>query len=85
MADGGYRAELIENTRKAFGWVMEIVLRKDVTKKFEVIPEHWIVERTFALFESYRRLSKDFEFQADTSQTMIQLAMIKLMLNRIKK
>jgi hypothetical protein len=30
-------------------------------------------------------LSKDFEFQTETSQTMIQLAMIKLMLNRIRK
>jgi putative transposase len=85
MADGGYRGELIENTQKAFGWVIEIVLRKDITKKFEVIPKRWIVERTFAWFESYRRLSKDFEFQTDTSQAMIQLAMIKLMLNRIKK
>ncbi|MEN6619618.1 MAG: DDE transposase, partial [Rikenellaceae bacterium] len=34
-------------------------------------------------FESYRRLSKDFEFNPDTSEAMIQLAMIKLMLNRI--
>ena len=44
----------------------------------------WIVERTFAWFESYRRLSKDFEYHTDTSQTMIQLAMIKLVLNSIK-
>jgi putative transposase len=50
--------------------------RKDITKKFEVIPKRWIVERSFAWFESYRRLSKDFEFQTDTSQAMIQLAII---------
>lgn len=84
IADGGYRGELIENTRKTFGWIMEIVMRTDSPKKFEVLPKRWIVERTFAWFESYRRLSKDFEFQTETSQTMIQLAMIKLMLNRIK-
>ncbi len=84
IADGGYRGELIDNTRKTFGWIIEIVLRKDATKKFEVLPKRWIVERTFAWFESYRRLSKDFEFQTETSQVMIQLAMIKLMLNRIK-
>ncbi|HZL09738.1 MAG TPA: IS5/IS1182 family transposase, partial [Prolixibacteraceae bacterium] len=40
---------------------------------------------TFAWFESYRRLSKDFEYRTDTSEAMIQFAMIKLMLNRIKK
>lgn len=85
IADGGYRGELIENTRKIYGWIVEIVLRSDSTTKFEVLPKRWIVERTFAWFESYRRLSKDFEYQTETSQAMIQLAMIKLMLNRIKK
>jgi len=85
IADGGYRGELIENTRKIYGWVVEIVLRSDSSTKFEVLPKRWIVERTFAWFESYRRLSKDFEYQTETSQAMIQLAMIKLMLNRIKK
>jgi transposase len=62
-----------------------VVLRSDTATKFEVLPERWIVERTFVWFESYRRLSKDFEFQTETSQAMIQLATIKLMLNRIKK
>jgi putative transposase len=62
-----------------------VVLRSDSETKFEVLPKRWIVERTFAWFESYRRLSKDFEYQTETSQAMIQLAMIKLMLNRIKK
>ena len=62
---------------------LEIVLRKDDSPKFKVIPKRWIVERTFACFESYRRLSKDFEYHTDTNQAMIQLAMVKLMLNRI--
>ena len=51
LADGEYRGELIENTRKAYGWVIEIIMRKDKTKKFEVFPQRWIVERTFAWFE----------------------------------
>jgi putative transposase len=85
IADGGYRGELVENTKRTFGLVLEIVLRKDDSAKFQVLPKRWVVERTFAWFESYRRLSKDFEFHTETSQTMIQLAMIKLMLNRIKK
>ena len=85
IADGGYRGELIENTRKIYGWIVEVMLRSDTATKFEILPKRWIVERTFAWFESYRRLSKDFEYQTETSQAMIQLAMIKLMLNRIKK
>jgi putative transposase len=83
IADGGYRGELIENTKKMFGWVLEIVLRSDSSKGFQVLPKRWIVERTFSWFESYRRLSKDFEYCTDTSEAMIQLCMIKLMLNRI--
>lgn len=85
VADGGYRGELIEKTKTRFGWILEIVLRSDHSSKFTVIPQRWVVERTFAWFESYRRLSKDFEFLTNTSEAMIQLAMIKLMLNRIKK
>ena len=82
--DGGYRGELIEKTKITFGWILEIVLRSDHSSKFTVIPKRWVVERTFAWFESYRRLSKDFEYLTDTSEVMIQIAMIRLMLNRIK-
>jgi putative transposase len=85
VADGGYRGELIEKTKTKFGWILEIVLRSDHSSKFTVIPQRWVVERTFAWFESYRRLSKDFEYLIDTSEAMIQFAMLKLMLNRIKK
>lgn len=85
FADGGYRGELIDNVKRAFGWVVDIVLRSDDQKTFVALPKRWVVERTFAWFESYRRLSKDYEYHTDTSETMIQLAMIKLMLNRIEK
>ncbi len=85
IADDGYRGELIENTKTAFDWTLEVVLRTNDSRKFAVIPKRWVIERTFAWFESYRRLSKDFEFKTDTSEAMIQLTMIKLMLNRIHK
>lgn len=84
IADGGYRGELIDNTKRMFGWILEIVLRSDSTQGFQVLPKRWIVERTFSWFESYRRLVKDYEYKTDTSEAMIQLSMIKLMINRIK-
>jgi putative transposase len=64
--------------------VLEVILRSDTSNEFKVLPKRWIVERTFSWFESYRRLSKAFEYLPETSQAMIHLAMIKLMLNRIK-
>lgn len=85
FADGGYRGELIDRIKKKFGWVIDIVLRTDKKTNFQVLPKRWVVERTFSWFESYRRLGKDYEYNTDTSETMIQLAMIRLMLNRITK
>lgn len=73
------------NTKRYLGWILKVVLRKDEFPKFQVLPKRWIVERTFAWFERDRRLSKDFEFHPETSQARIHLAMIKIMLNRIKK
>lgn len=78
IADAGYRGQLIDKVKSSFGWVLQIVMRKEA-HKFEILPQRWIVERTFSWFESYRRLSKEFEYH-----TYTQEAMIKLMLNRIK-
>jgi len=85
FADGGYRGELVDNVKRIFGWIIDIVMRSDQDKEFKVLPKRWVVERTFAWFESYRRLSKDYEYLTDTSETMIRLAMIRLMINRIEK
>ncbi len=84
IADAGYRGELADRVKQCFGWVLTVVRRKD-SKKFEVLPQRWIVERTFSWFESYRRLAKDYEYHTHTQEAMIQLAMIRLMLNRIEK
>ncbi len=84
FADGGYRGDLVEKIKAAYNWVISITLRSDKTKKFEVLPKRWVVERTFAWFESYRRLAKDYEFLTDTSETMIKLAMIRIALNRLE-
>jgi len=85
ITDRGYRGDLIENTKRILSWIMEIVLRPDNSAKFQVLLKRWIVERTFSWFENSRRLSKDYEYKTDTSEAMIQLSMIKIMLNRSKK
>jgi putative transposase len=51
----------------------------------EVLPRRWVVERTFAWLGKYRRLSKDYEFLPESSEVMIYLAMIRLMLKRLDK
>ncbi|QHV00981.1 transposase, partial [Synechocystis sp. CACIAM 05] len=46
-------------------------------------PRRWVVERTFAWFGRYRRLSKDYEYLPTTSETMLYVAMVHLMLQRL--
>jgi len=42
------------------------------------------IERTFAWFGRYRRLSKDYETPTESSEAMIHLAMIRLMLRQLR-
>jgi putative transposase len=42
-----------------------------------------VVERTFSWLGRHRRLSKDYERKVQTSETFIQVAMIRLMLARL--
>lgn len=82
--DGGYRGEIIEWVRSRFRFCLEVVLRSDNLKGFVVLPKRWIVERTFAWINNHRRLSKDYERYPKTSETLIQIAMIRLMLRRLQ-
>ena len=57
--------------------------RSDDVTGFKVVPKRWIVERTFAWLYRYRRLSKDYEYLVSSSENMIYIAMIQLMLRRL--
>lgn len=74
--------DVISNLKGRFPKFKKIVA--DAAKKFTVLPKKWIVERLFSWVESFRRLSKDYEVLLETSQTMIYLTMIQIILNRIK-
>ena len=86
FADQGYGGdkmkEWVRRTFRPLGWRLQIV-KKIHPKEFEVLPKRWIVERTFGWFNNYRRLDKDYEYYPKNSETIIQLAMIQLMLNKL--
>ena len=82
-ADGGYAGELLEWAKRSMRRVLKIVQRTSA-HRFEVLPKRWIVERTFAWLGKYRRLSKDYETLPESSESMIYIAMINLMLHRLR-
>jgi putative transposase len=83
-ADGGYAGALRETARKLWRCALEIVKHCEL-HTFKVLPRRWVVERTFGWLGRYRRLSRDYERQAQTGETMVYLAMIRLMLTRLGK
>jgi putative transposase len=83
FADKGYQGTPVGLIWRCFGWIWHVVEREVGQSGFVVLPKRWIVERTFSWFESYRRLAKDYEYGTDSSEAMIQLAMTRLMINRL--
>jgi putative transposase len=82
-ADGMYEGSPVLWANLIGGWMLRIVRRTDA-KGFVALAQRWVVERTFAWLGRYRRLSKDYEYQVQSSETMIYLAMINLMLHRLE-
>ena len=66
--------------RKQFGWVLEIVLRSEDVKGFQVLPRRWIVERTSGWLGRYRRLARDYEHTTACSEAMAYIARTRRML-----
>jgi putative transposase len=52
---------------------------------FQVLPRRWVVERTFAWISHNRRMSKDYERLAATSEAFIYVAMTRLMVRRLAR
>jgi putative transposase len=56
-----------------------------IPKGFHILPRRWVVERTNAWITRYRRLSRDFEGLCASSESLIYIAMSRLMLTRLAK
>ena len=85
-ADGGYSGNpMVDWVFKLAGWVFEVIKRSDKAKGFVILPRRWVVERTFGWLGRYRRLSKDYEELAESSEALIYAAMVRLMLKRLAR
>ena len=85
-ADGAYRGEALATwCDTTGGWRLEMITRHPPVEGFVVRPWCWIVERTLGWMGRQRRLSKDYERQVQTSETLLELAMIRLMVRRLAR
>jgi putative transposase len=82
-ADSSYRGELVEYVQQWCRFVLDIVKRPPDQRGFQVQPKRWIVERTLSWLNPFRRLSKDYENTTASSESMIKIAHIHVLLRRI--
>ena len=82
IADAGHESrKFARELLRDNAWKLQIVKRRE--RAFKITGLTWIVERSFAWLGRNRRLSKDYEYKVQTSETMIDIAAIRLMLNRL--
>jgi putative transposase len=83
-ADAAYRGQdLATWCQTESGWDLEVVERTPGQRGFSIQPRRWVVERSLSWISRNRRMSKDYERKVQTSETLIQVAMIRLLLARL--
>jgi putative transposase len=86
----GWEVEVVSHPRRPRGmWVFpgeEIDYSLfERPKGFRHLPRRWVVERTLAWIGRYRRMSKDYEYLTSSSEAMVYLTMLRLMLRRLAR
>lgn len=100
-ADQAYTGPILDWIQQQVGWTVEVVERSPrrgfvvttdgqfqrvrLPAVFEPLPRRWVVERTLAWTSRYRRLSKDYERLPATSEALVYLTGIRLLLARLTR
>jgi putative transposase len=81
----GLSLEIVQGRSSRWVWVRNDVEPEPMPAGFEAIRRRWVVERTFAWICRNRRMRCDYEFLAQTTEALIYVTMIRLMLRRLAK
>jgi len=82
LVDGGYSGEKFSSKIKNILDATVTVAKRSELHKFAVIPQRWIVERSFGWIEKSRRVWKNCERKINTSLQMVVLRFVELLLKR---
>lgn len=80
-ADAGYRKTMEEFVKTVLGKTIEISER--IKPGWVILAKRWVVERTFAWLNHFRRLSKDYEITTNSSENYTMIAHSMILLKRL--
>jgi transposase len=85
LADGGYKGKsFAQGVRDLLGEEVTVqIAKRNELHTFKVMPQRWVVERSFAWLEKCRRLWKNCERHLNTSLQMVHLAFLTILLKRL--
>jgi len=84
-ADAAHRGKELAEwcQQQSDGLDLAVVERTPGVRGFTVLPKRWIVERALSWLSRNCGLAKDYGRKVQTSETLIELAMIRLLLRRL--
>lgn len=83
-ADHGYKVSFIEHVQ-ATGWRVEIAQKPESGRGFVPQKNRWPVERSFGWLNFRRRLFRDVDKTVESSEAMLRIGFISILLNRLTK
>jgi len=84
-ADSRYQGPIVNTAARALGLTLAIVSPPKGQKGFQVLPRRWVVERTFAWIERYRRLARDWEAASWSAAAYLYIAASNLIARRLAR
>ena len=80
-ADAGYRKTMEAFVKGVLQKTIEISAR--IAPGWAVLAKRWVVERTFAWLNHFRRLSKDYEIAVKSAENVIMIAHSMTLIKRL--
>jgi transposase len=82
LVDGGYTGEQFAQAVKELCGAEGAVVKRNELHKFVVLPQRWVVERTFGWLDKARCLWKTGEHTLHRSCQMLLFALIAILIRR---
>jgi transposase len=82
LIDSSYQGSFTQ-VATSLGVATEIAAKPETVQGFVPVKKRWVVERTFAWTNFFRRIVKDYEYTKQSSEAMLLLANTTITLNRM--